>query len=91
MPPPLHTNRAEPCLQLPPTSRLNAPSLLTAWTTCRDRSRMGVETGGGQLHHRFQQGGCHCAPCRQHTVLVLGQAAITLCAGVLQQLSAELQ
>jgi hypothetical protein len=69
---------------------LDTAALLTAWTPCRDRPRIGLKPSGRQLQYGFQQRwGCR-APCPENTFFVIGEAVITMCLRLLQQRSAEL-
>ena len=85
MPPALHTNRTHTCLYAALAQRLHATPLLTAWTPRRDRTRIRLQSRGGQSQHSFQQRRRHCTPRRQHAVLVLSQAVIAMCPNMLHQ------
>jgi len=70
---------------------LDAAALLTARAACRARSRLALQSSGGQPQHSFQQHRSCRAPCLENTFFVIVEAVITMCLGVLQQASTELR
>ena len=87
----LDMNGTQPGLHLTCPSRLHPASLLTAWAACRHGSRVGLEPRRAQLHNGFQQGRRGGAQCHQHALLVIRQAVIPMCLGMLLEHTAEPQ
>jgi hypothetical protein len=65
--------------------------LLALRTPRRDRTRIRLQPSGGQSQHGFKECRGGCAPRRQHSVLVFGQALIAMCSRMFHQGTAELR